>query len=188
MWAESETRKCFRGDLPADGADAGGPPPKDAHLSPGVLAELPWHVVGAPHECASDVVVVDGDDDQRKQEVDQEDQDRVDLRMHLIGQRVRHAVPEGDVGIVPVTLREDSRGGGRPGWRGGVATATAAHLHGDDLRENGLGDGQQDGQQPDGHNLQTGPEDGAGGLNVHRVDNGLVPDVGGRRRRRTTAG
>lgn len=69
-----------------------------------------------------------------------------------------------------------------------MATATVAHLHGDDLRENRLGDSQQDGQQPDGHNLQTGPEDGAGGLNVHRVDNGLVPDVGGKSRRRTAAG
>lgn len=115
MWAESETRKCFRGDLPAD---AGGPPLKDVHLSPGVLADLPWHVVGAPHECASDVVVVDGDDDQRKQKVNQEDQDRVDLRMHLIGQRVRHTVPEGDVGIVPVTLRGDSRGGVDRGGEG----------------------------------------------------------------------
>lgn len=56
------------------------------------------------------------------------------------------------------------------------------YLHGDDLRENGLGDGEQDGQQPDRDCLQTRPEDGTGRLDVHRVHDGLVPD--GHRERR----
>lgn len=167
----------------------------DAHLSPGVVTDFPRHVVGALHERASDVVIIDGDDDQRKQEVDQEDQDRVDLWVHLIGHRIRHAVHEGGVGVVSVTLRGKNSGGSRAvregrqtaGRRGGVATTTAAHLHGDDLRENGLGDGEQDGQQPDRNSLQASPEDGAGGLDVHRVDDGLVPDGGRRRRRRRAA-
>ena len=71
------------------------------------------------------------------------------------------------------------------GRRGAVATATAAHLHGHHLGEDGLGDGQQDGQQPDGDSLQARPEDGAGRLNVHRVDDGLVPGGGRRSRKRS---
>lgn len=84
-----------------------------AHLSPGVVPDFPRHVVGALHERASDVVIIDRDDDQRKQEVDQEDQERVDLWVHLIGHRVRHAVHEGGVGAVPVALRGDNRAGSR---------------------------------------------------------------------------
>lgn len=74
-----------------------------------MFAELARHVVGALDERAGDVVVVDRDDGQRDQEVNQEDHHRVDLRMHLIGQRVGHAVHEGHVGVVSVTLRKRRR-------------------------------------------------------------------------------
>lgn len=74
-----------------------------------MVADLARHVVGAPDERAGDVVIKHGDDGQRDQEVDQENHHRVDLRVQLIGHRVRHAVHEGDVGVVSVTLR--GRGG-----------------------------------------------------------------------------
>lgn len=89
-----------------------------AHLSLGVFAELARHVVGALDERAGDVVVVDRDDGQRNQEVNQEDHHRVDLRMHLIGQRVGHAVHEGHVSVVSVTLRR-RRGRGKRRWKKG---------------------------------------------------------------------
>lgn len=73
-------------------------------LSLGVLANFARHVVRTPDERACDVVVVDGDDSQRNQEVDQEDHHRVDLRVHLVGQRVRHAVDESHVGVLPLAL------------------------------------------------------------------------------------
>ena len=79
------------------------------HLSLGVLADLPRHVVGALHQRAGDVVVIHRDDGERDQEVNQEDHHRVDLWMHLIGQRVRNAVQKGDVGVIPVTLRGEER-------------------------------------------------------------------------------
>ena len=62
-----------------------------------------------------------------------------------------------------------------------AAASVVFYLHGDDLRENGLRDGQQDGQQPDRDRLQTRPEHGAGRLDVHRVDDGLVPEGHGER-------
>lgn len=70
--------------------------------------------MGALDERAGDVVVIHRDDGQRDQEVNQEDHHRVNLGMHLIGQRVGHAVHKGDVSVVPVTLREErgeQRGG-----------------------------------------------------------------------------
>lgn len=73
--------------------------------------------MGAPDERPGDVVVIHGDDGQRDQEVHQEDHDGVDLRMHLIGQRVRHAVHKGDVNVVSVTLRGEEGGGGERGER-----------------------------------------------------------------------
>lgn len=73
-------------------------------LSLGVLADFARHVVRTPDERACDVVVVDGDDSQRNQEVDQEDHHRVDLWVHLIGQRVWHAVDESHVGVLPLAL------------------------------------------------------------------------------------
>lgn len=79
-----------------------------SYLSLGVFADLARHVVGALDERAGDVVIIHRDDGERNQEVHQEDHHRVDLRMHLIGQRVRHAVHKGDV--VSVTLRgEETR-------------------------------------------------------------------------------
>lgn len=84
------------------------------HLSLGVLADLPRHVMRALDERPGDVVVIHRDDGQRDQEVDQEDHHRVDLGMHLIGQRVGDAVDEGHVGVVSVALRrqEEERNGG----------------------------------------------------------------------------
>lgn len=76
-----------------------------SHLSLGVLADFPWHVMGTLDERAGNVVVVHRDDGQRDEEVNQEDHHWVDLRMHLIGQRVGHAVHKGDICVVPVTLR-----------------------------------------------------------------------------------
>lgn len=90
--------------------------PSVAHLSLGVFADLSRHVVGALDERAGDVVIIHRDDGERDQEVNQEDHHRVDLRMHLIGQRVGHAVHEGDVSVVPVTLRgEETRRRGEEG-------------------------------------------------------------------------
>lgn len=86
--------------------------PSTADLSLGVLADFPGHVVGALDQRPGDVVVVNGDDGQRDQKVNQEDHHWVDLWMHLIGQRVRHAVHKGDVGVVTVTLRRNRVNGG----------------------------------------------------------------------------
>lgn len=86
-----------------------------------MFADFARHVVGAPDECAGDVVVIHRDDGQRDQEVHQEDHHRVNLRVHLIGQRVRHAVHEGDVIVVSVTLRgEEGRGDKETGDERGV--------------------------------------------------------------------
>lgn len=79
-------------------------------LSLGVLADFAWHVVRTPDERACDVVVVDGDDSHWNQKVDQEDHHRVDLRVHLIGQWVRHAVDESHVGVLPLALNGEEEG------------------------------------------------------------------------------
>ena len=68
-----------------------------SYLSLGVLADLSRHVMSTLDERAGNVVVVNRDDAQRNQEVHQEDHDRVDLRMHLIGQGVGHTVHEGHI-------------------------------------------------------------------------------------------
>lgn len=73
-------------------------------LSLGVLANFPRHVMRASDERARNVVVVDGDDNQRNQEVDQEDHDRVDLGVCLIGQWVGDAVDQSHVGVLPLSL------------------------------------------------------------------------------------
>lgn len=65
-----------------------------------MLADLSRHVVRALDERPCDVVIINRDDGQRNQEVHQEDHDRVDLRVHLVGHRIRDAVGEGDVGAV----------------------------------------------------------------------------------------
>ena len=88
-----------------------------------MLADLARHVVRAADEGACDVEVVHGDDAERDEEVHQKDHHRVDLGVHLIGERVRHAVHEGHV--TAVTLRRGDMGGerGRRGEReegGGV--------------------------------------------------------------------
>lgn len=60
--------------------------------------------MGTLDQRASNVVVIHGDDSQRDQKVNKEDHHRVDLRMHLIGHWVWHAVHKGDIHVVPVTL------------------------------------------------------------------------------------
>ena len=78
-----------------------------------MVADFTRHVVGALDERAGDVEVIHRDDGQRDEKIDQEDHHGLDLRMHLIGQRVGHAVHEGDVHVVPVALREQEARTGR---------------------------------------------------------------------------
>lgn len=119
-WLRGASR-LLRGDDGREGANCGSAVSVLTHLSLGVFADFARHVVGALDQRTGDVVVIHRDDGQRDQEVHQEDHHGVDLRVHLIGQRVRHTVHEGDVSVVSVALRgeETSGEGGRRGDKWG---------------------------------------------------------------------
>lgn len=120
--------------------------PGSSYLSFWVLTNLTWHIVSTLDKCPGDVVVVNRYNAQRDEEVDQEYHNRVNLGMHLVGERIWHA--------------------------GGERCVLVWHMN--HLWENCLRDGQQHRNHPYSDSLQAGPEHRAGRLDVHGIHNSFV--------------
>lgn len=110
-------------------------------------------VHGALDQRAGDKAVIDGDDEERDDVENQQGGGGVDLRVKPTGVRVGGA---GHKGLV------SAAGGGE----------------GVQVREDGLGDGQGDGEHPDGSRSHAHAKPAAGLWHIQRSDDSFVAERG----------